>query len=81
MRVARPVRGRLTRVIPNQKRGPTGRCPVPDRVLEWSNTWVLSHLHGAVRKTGDGEIPRSGCPRNAGGLNVAVMARKQVGLC
>lgn len=33
---------------------------------------------GAVRKTGDGEIPRSNRLRDAGGLIVAVMARKQV---
>ena len=36
---------------------------------------------GAVRKTGDGEIPRSNRPQIAGGLNEAVMAGKQVCLC
>ena len=60
MRVARPVRGRLTRVIPFIRGcGATGQRPAAGRILEGviRGFYPIGH---AVRKTGDGEIPRSG---------------------
>ncbi len=41
----------------------------------------IPFVASSVRKTGDGEIPRSGCPQIGQLERKAVMARKQVGLC